>query len=63
MIDKVIFWTLGGALFFSIALLGTLMTTFFYTISATQITLTEVAATTVCLLLLWAFSVLRPQHR
>ncbi len=28
MVDKVIFWILGGALFFSIAMLGTILTTF-----------------------------------
>ena len=57
-----IFWVLGAALFFSIAMLGTILTTFLYTWSATRVTIIETTATAVCLLLLWAVSVFRPQQ-
>ena len=62
MADKAIFWVLGGALFFSIAILGTILTSFMYTWSATRVTIIESTATAVCLLLLWAVSVFRPQQ-
>ena len=62
VVDKVIFWVLGGALFFSIAMLGTILTTFMYTWPATRVAIIEGTATAVCLLLLWAVSVLRPQQ-
>ena len=61
VVDKVIFWVLGGALFFSIAMLGTILTTFMYTWTTTRVAIIEGTATAVCLLLLWAVSVLRPR--
>ena len=43
-------------------MLGTILTTFMYTWTATRVAIIEGTATAFCLLLLWAVSVFRPQQ-
>ena len=60
-IDTIVFWLLGGALFFTIALLPNILLAVFYGPVAVHIIV--VTACSFILLLLWVASVFRPTDR